>query len=106
MLWGWAGGLIAAGSTIILPDFGSFVIQSYDHVNPLSMVEPSWKEKGIKDPQAAIKFLEEYHWSSYLDYAGKKNFPSVTEREFALKCFGGVEAIKLHVTAWINHKKI
>jgi putative transposase len=76
----------------------------YIHTNPISLIEPEWKEVGIKDPQKCIQFLEEYRWSSYLDYIGKKNFPSVTEREFILKIMGGEKGCKEFVEAWIKYK--
>lgn len=50
----------------------------YIHTNPISLIEPNWKEKGIEEPEKVIEFLENYKWSSYQDYIGKKNFPSVT----------------------------
>ncbi|MCX6730198.1 MAG: transposase, partial [Candidatus Portnoybacteria bacterium] len=40
----------------------------YIHSNPISLVEPKWKEREIKDTEKTIKFLENYKWSSYLDY--------------------------------------
>lgn len=64
---------------------------TYIHTNPVSMAEPKWKENGIGNVKRAIEFLEEYRWSSYLDYIGVKNFPSVTERDFGLKIFAGME---------------
>jgi len=77
----------------------------YIHTNPISLVEPLWKEKGIKDPERAIKFLEEeYRWSSLFDYIGKKNFPSVTQRDFLLKIMGGPEGVKKAVEGWIRYK--
>jgi putative transposase len=66
------------------------VVFVYIHTNPTLLVEPGWKEKGVKEPDKVVKFLEEYKWSSYSDYLGKKNFPSVSEREFILKMMGGV----------------
>ncbi|MCR4325631.1 MAG: transposase [Patescibacteria group bacterium] len=45
-------------------------VMSYVHLNPLDLVEPDWKEKGIKAPQKAITFLESYCYSSYPDYFG------------------------------------
>ena len=41
---------------------------AYVHLNPVSIAEPEWKEKGIKDTQRAQKFLSGYRWSSYFDY--------------------------------------
>jgi putative transposase len=64
----------------------------YIHANPISLIEPNWKEKGIIDPRATVDFLENYRWSSYLDYIGKNNFPSVTQRDSGLKIFAEKEA--------------
>lgn len=81
------------------------IVFVYIHTNPISLIEPEWKEKGIKNPERAIKFLEnEYRWSSYFDYIGKKNFPSVTDREFLLKILGGEKGCKEFVNAWIKYK--
>ena len=77
----------------------------YIHTNPISLIEPKWKDIGIKNPEKVIEFLEnEYRWSSYPDYIGKKNFPSVTEREFLLKIMGGEEGCKNFVESWIKYK--
>ena len=76
----------------------------YVHTNPTSLTEPKWKEKGIKNPEKVIKFLENYKWSSYPDYIGKKNFPSVTKRDFLLKIMGGEQGCKNFVESWIKYK--
>lgn len=76
----------------------------YIHTNPLSLIEPRWREVGIKDPQKAIKFLENYKWSSYPDYIEKKNFPSVTDRDFILKAMDGGQNCKDFVEYWVKYK--
>lgn len=76
----------------------------YIHTNSIALIEPKWKEIGIKNPEKAIEFVENYKWSSYPDYIGKKNFPSVTEREFILKIMGGEQGCKEFVESWIKHK--
>jgi len=82
------------------------VVFTYIHANPLSLTDPGWKEKGIKNPKKAIKFLEEeYRWSSYFDYIGKKNFPSVTTRDFALEAMGGAEECKDAIKNWVLYHK-
>lgn len=43
---------------------------SYVHLNPLDLVEPGWKEKGIIDKRKAVDFLKSYKYSSYPDYFG------------------------------------
>jgi len=77
----------------------------YIHTNPISLIEPKWKEKGIKNPKRAIKFLENYKWSSYSDYLGKNNFPSVTERKFLLKFLGKENGCKKFVDDWVRYNR-
>lgn len=41
---------------------------SYIHLNPVKLIYPEWKERGILDFSKIKKFLEGYKYSSYLDY--------------------------------------
>lgn len=57
-------------------------ILHYLHFNPLDYLPGSekWRlrsKSGIRNVADALKYLDSYRWSSYLDYIGKKNFPSV-----------------------------
>ncbi len=57
-------------------------ILHYIHLNPLDYLSGAekWRERshaGIRSAADALSYLEQYRWSSYLDYAGKKNFPSI-----------------------------
>ena len=74
----------------------------YIHVNSLDLRFPEWRDKEIKNYQEAMKFLENYRWSSFPDYIGKKNFPSVTQREFLLEFFGGPEQYKKDTREWLK----
>lgn len=82
------------------------IIFNYIHANPISLIEPGWKEKGINKPKEAIKFLEEYKWSSYKDYIGKNNFPSVTERIIMSEFMGEIKGCKRAMEDWAEYKKI
>ena len=77
----------------------------YIHTNPVSLVEPGWKEKGIKNLEEVINFIENYKWSSYADYIGGKNFPSLTSRDFLLEVMEGVEGCRKFVNGWLEYKK-
>lgn len=76
----------------------------YVHLNPLDMVVPEWRERKIdaKSYKKAVDFLQSYRWSSHLDYCGKKNFPSVTQREFLLKFFGGEVKYEKSILSWLK----
>lgn len=54
-------------------------ILNYIHLNPLDYLpsEREWRRRKIRDTVKAAKFLDSYRWSSYMDYSGKHNFPSV-----------------------------
>lgn len=67
----------------------------YIHANPLDLKFPEWREKKIRNYKMAMSFLENYRWSSFPDYIGKKNFPSVTQREFLTECIGKPKAYKI-----------
>lgn len=77
----------------------------YIHTNPLSLIEPCWKDVGIKEPRMALNFLEGYKWSSYQDYIGIKNYPSLTNREFLVNVLGGQENCFNNIRSWILYKK-
>lgn len=80
------------------------VVWAYIHANPTSLVEPKWKERGIRNFQKAVEFLENYKWSSYLDYIGGANFPSVTEREFILETMGGQSKCQEFLEDYIKYR--
>jgi len=79
----------------------------YIHTNPVAIMIPSWKENGISGQklQEVLKFLENYRWSSYPDYLGKKNFPSLTSRDFLIKIMGSVKDCQEFVKGWLQFKK-
>lgn len=74
----------------------------YIHFNPLDLKFPEWRDREIKNYKQAMKFLENYRWSSFLDYIGKKNFPSVTQREFLNEFFEGPENYKKDAMKWLK----
>ncbi len=78
----------------------------YIHLNPLDIEFPEWRVRKLKDYNKAIEFLNNYRWSSHLDYSGKKNFPSVTNREFLLDVFGGEEKYKDSINKWLEEMEL
>jgi putative transposase len=79
----------------------------YIHTNPVAIIIPGWKEKGINDRdfQEVSKFLVKYRWSSYPDYLENKNFPSLTSREFLTELMGGVQECQKFVDDSLQFKK-
>ena len=57
-------------------------ILHYIHLNPLDYLKGAeeWRirnKNGVKSTKEALEYLDGYRWSSYQDYAGEKNFPSI-----------------------------
>jgi putative transposase len=77
----------------------------YIHSNPLDLIEPHWREHGIKDLRKAMEFLTSYRWSSFLDYIGKKNFPSVISRDFITEIVGSPEEYKELTANWLKERE-
>lgn len=77
----------------------------YIHSNPISLIEPQWKERKIKNSKKVIEFLENYKWMSYEDYIGKKNFPSVTNRTLLLEIMGGYDGCRDLMKGWVKYKE-
>lgn len=77
-------------------------LPNYIHLNPVKLIMPNWKERVIRDYKEVIKFLENYRWSSFPDYIGKKNFPSVTQREFLLEILGNSADYKKDIKNYLK----
>ena len=82
-------------------------VVTYIHCNPISLINANWKNDGVKNPDKVIKFLEkDYRWSSLFDYLDKKNFPSITIRDFLLKLMNGSDGIRSDLENWVQYNKI
>ncbi len=89
--------------SVLIENEAHFIhIPYYIHLNPLDLATPEWRERKLKDINKALKFLENYRWSSHLDYTGKKNFPSVTQRDLFLDFFDGNQKYEKSIKKWIK----
>lgn len=43
---------------------------SYIHLNPIKLIQPDWKENGIKNKKEAIAYLMNFKYSSFQDFYG------------------------------------
>jgi len=77
----------------------------YVHTNPIAIIFPGWKEKGIENFKKAKDYIENYRWSSYSDYLEKKNFPSITSRDFLKKVMGNPKSCQKFIDDWLKYKQ-
>ncbi len=77
-------------------------IPHYIHLNPLEIID---RGSALINARKKMKYLEDYRWSSFPDYIGKKNFPSVSQRGFILNVFGGKEKYKKLTRDFLGEKE-
>ena len=79
---------------------------SYIHLNPIKLIEPTWKETGIAERTKAEHYLETYPHSSYIDYRGKKRIENSILNTHALpEYFKSPKSFKESITEWISFKE-
>lgn len=93
-------------SIIIKNDAHFLYLPFYIHCNPLDIIDIGWRTGQLRKYNEAIKFLENYRWSSHLDYLGKKNFPSVINQNMLLDIFGGRKNYEKAINQWLSDMKI
>jgi len=74
----------------------------YIHTNPLDLVAPDWRKQKLSNINSAWKHLENYRWSSHLDYLDIRNFPSVTQREFLQEILGEPKQYEKEFKKWLR----
>ena len=81
-------------------------LYSYIHLNPIKLIQPDWKEAGIKNIASAETYLCNYAYSSYIDFIGKeRNESSILNRSNFPEYFETKEMFNKEITDWIIYKK-
>lgn len=71
--------------------------------NPIKLIEPKWKENGIKNFKKVMDFLENYKWSSFPDLIGKNNFPDIINKKLFYEVYDTNEKrFKRDFMEWIE----
>ena len=79
---------------------------SYIHLNPVKLIEPRWKENGIRDREKAEKYLNGYNDSSYLDYLGTSRAESsILTKEALPEYFDDARDFETEVMDWLAYKE-
>jgi len=78
-------------------------IASYIHLNPIKLIEPKWKESGIRNRNKAEAFLTKYTYSSYPDYCGEKRLEGliISKKDLPSSCVAAGD-FKKEVRGWLN----
>ncbi len=73
-------------------------VTRYINVNPLSVFQPDWKERGIVNLDKAIQFLQEYPWSSYPDFIGARKSHLLPPKRVMNMFYGNPEELMGQLT--------
>jgi len=80
---------------------------SYVHLNPIKLIQKDWKDVGIKNKSEALIFLNEYKYSSYLDYLGvKRDENIIINREVFPNYFSSKEKFQKEIFEWLSYKDL
>lgn len=78
---------------------------AYIHLNPIKIIDSKWKENGIKNKDQTERFLEQYPYSSFLDYCEKDRLEGKIITKDALpKYFNSINDFRSTIRAWLNFR--
>jgi len=83
-------------------------IFAYIHLNPIGIIDRNWKQHEIKSKKAAIKFLNNYPYSSYLDYINNgSRYPegNILDKSAFPEYFLTPKDFRSHLQDWLDLAK-
>jgi putative transposase len=88
-------------SVLVNSDAQMMHLSRYIHVlNPGELVEPQIRDGIVKDLAGLKFFLKNYKWSSYLDYTGENNYPSLLNKEILSGYFSDENEFEKFSLSW------
>ena len=78
---------------------------SYIHLNPIKLIQKDWKEIGIKNKKEALEYLQNYTYSSYLDFLGTKRIQNkILNTENFPEYFPSKKSFEKEIFDWLTFK--
>jgi putative transposase len=80
---------------------------SYIHLNPLKLVDSEWKEKGLKNLQGGERHLNDYRFSSYLDFReGERTESAILDTSAFPKYFPTEDSFMKEIQEWMKYRSL
>ena len=82
-------------------------IFSYIHLNPVKLIQKNWKEEGIRDKKQVINFLNNYNYSSYLDFwvvSEKRKESIILNKDLFPEYFNRSKDFQNEIMEWLSFK--
>ncbi len=78
---------------------------SYVHLNPVKLVQKDWKENGVKNKKEILNFLNNYEYSSYLDYIKFERVQNgILNTEYFPNYLPDKQSFIKEIFEWLNYK--
>ena len=78
-------------------------LYSYIHLNPVKLIQSDWKEKGIQNIDEVYDFLNNYKYSSYLDYLQEEKSQNfILNKKAFPEYFDSKENFKSNLSDWLK----
>lgn len=79
---------------------------AYIHLNPVKLVQPNWKEKGMTESSNAIQYAKDYQYSSLKDYFSSNNESrsQIINPEAFPDYFPTINEIEVDLLEWLNYE--
>lgn len=81
-------------------------LYAYIHLNPVKLIQPDWKEKGIRDIDGAYKYVLEYNYSSLLDYTGNRPASKILKPDLFPEYFTTPTSYKRELIEWLKWENL
>jgi putative transposase len=76
---------------------------SYIHLNPVKLIQSDWKERGIENINGTKKYLNDYKYSSFVDYMGvKRKENNILNTKAFPEYFESVEDFQNNIFDWLD----
>lgn len=80
-------------------------IFSYIHLNPIKIIDPLWKDRGVQNIESATEFLNGYYWSSYHDHRHtKRSENKIISLESFPEYFSDRKVFDKEIFEWLSFK--
>jgi REP element-mobilizing transposase RayT len=77
-------------------------IFSYIHLNPVKLIDPLWKGRGLQNIKSTTEFLDKYYWGSYYDHNNKRSENKIISLENFPDYFSNQRVFRKEIFEWLS----
>ena len=78
---------------------------AYIHLNPIKLIDPKWKESGIRNPDMAFQYLMSYKYSSLTEYLENREVvrkeSNIIDKDLFKELFPNKKVVLKELNDWL-----